>query len=328
MILAGDCGGTKTNLALYRRVGKRLLLVRFHSYPSREYPSLRAVIREFVSGGPRVDLACVGVAGPVEGGTSRLTNLPWVVRESRIRRACGARRAFLVNDLVATASSIPYLSSHDVAVIAPHRADRRGPVAVVAAGTGLGVAFLFRTPSGDLPVASEGGHVDFAPRDPREMRLFESLRARYGRVSVERVVSGPGLHAIYRFVTEVEGTKEHPAVAARMAVEDPPVVIAREGLGRRSKACREAVRLFASLYGAAAGNIALQVKASGGVYLAGGVTPAILPLLIRGPFRESFVAKGRFREYLSAIPVRVILTQRAALIGAARYALAREREGS
>lgn len=327
MILAGDCGGTKTNLALYRVAGGRLRLARFRSFASREYPSLSAMIGEFVAGGPRATLACVGAAGPVEGGRALLTNLPWVVGEGEIRRASGAREAFLINDLEAAACSIPFLAPRDVASIVAGRRERGGPVAVVAAGTGLGVAFLLRIDRGYLPVASEGGHVDFAPRTGREVRLLEFLRARYGRVSVERAVSGPGLQAIHRFVTEIEGTKEVPPVAALIGAGDPPVVIAREGLGRRSPACREAVRLFASLYGAAAGNIALQVKATGGVFLAGGVAPAILPVLASGPFRESFVGKGRFRDYLSGIPVRVILNARSALVGAARYALARGREG-
>ncbi|MCL5965974.1 MAG: glucokinase [Deltaproteobacteria bacterium] len=328
MILAGDCGGTKTNLALYRLAGKRLLPARFRSFPSREYPSLPAIIADFLRDGARPGLASVGAAGPVRGGEVRFTNLSWVASETEIRRACGASRVYLINDLQATAFSIPFLSRRDVAVVQPGRREPRATIAVVAAGTGLGQAFLVRAGDRLLPVATEGGHVDFAPRNEREFRLLGYLQSRYGHVSAERVVSGPGLHAVYRFVTEAERVREVPPVAARFAAEDAPFVIAQEGQGRRSRACREALRLFVSLYGAVAGNAALQGAAAGGVYLAGGLAPAVLPLLRRGPFLSSFRDKGRFRDFLAGIPVRAILSGRAVLVGAARYALAREEEGT
>jgi glucokinase len=274
-----------------------------------------------------VNLACIGVAGPVRSGRSRLTNLPWLVEEESIRRACGAQRGFLINDLQAAAFAVPFLEPERLAVLQEGEADPDGVVAVVAAGTGLGVAFLVRLGRDRLPFPSEGGHADFAPRDEREVKLMEYLRPRFGRVSAERAVSGPGLHALYRFLREVEGIPESPEVDARLSTEDPPRAIAEEGLSGRSEACREALRLFASLYGAMA-KLALQFFATGGVVLGGGIAPGILPALSDGTFLEAFLDKGRFREFLSEVPVKVILDDRAALLGAALGALAREgREG-
>lgn len=329
MILAGDVGGTKTNLTLFRRKdGTRLERGDVRSFPSGKYPSLESILERFLAGRNDVDLACVGVAGPVRSGRSRLTNLPWTADEESIRRACGARRGFLINDLQATAFAAPFLDPDHIAVLQAGKAEPGGPVAVLAAGTGLGVAFLVRSGLGYLPFPSEGGHADFAPRDEREVKLLEALRPRFGRVSVERVVSGPGLHALYRFLREVEGIPETPEVDARLSAGDPPRVIAAEGLSGRSAACREALRFFAALYGAVAGNLALQFFATGGVVLGGGIAPGILPALSEGTFLEAFLDKGRFREFLSEVPVKVILDDRAALLGAAHYALAREgREG-
>jgi len=324
MILAGDAGGTKTNLALFHPEGAQLARGDVRSYPSQEFPSLESILEEFLGGRRDVDLACVGVAGPVRAGRSRLTNLPWVAEEDSIRHACGARRGFLINDLQATAFAVPFLAHERLAVLQEGEADPEGTVAVVAPGTGLGVAFLVPSSRGYLPFASEGGHADFAPRDEQEAKLLEFLRSQFGRVSAERVVSGPGLHALYSFLREAEGVAETPEVDALLSREDPPRVIALEGLSGRSPACREALRLFASLCGALAGNLALQFFATGGVVLGGGIAPAILPVLSEGAFLEAFRAKGRFREFLSGVPVKVILDDRAALLGAAHYALARE----
>ena len=324
-ILAGDVGGTKTNLALFLREGDALRRTMLRTYPSGRYRGLEAILAEFLAGKAGVEAACIGIAGPVVSGRSRVTNLPWVVDGESVRSAVGTRRAFLINDLQATAFAVPFLPKESLAVLRPGEAEPRGTVAVIAAGTGLGASFLVWGGSGYRPVASEAGHADFAPRDEREVRLFRYLQERYGgRVSVERAVSGPGLHAIYRFLRESEGMGDSPEVEARMAAEDPSRVISREGLSGGSGTCVEALRIFSSLYGAQAGNLALQVMATGGVYLGGGIAPAILPALEEGPFLESFLAKGRFREFLQEVPVRVIRDDKAALLGAARYAVAGE----
>ncbi len=319
-ILAGDVGGTKTNLALFHREGKVLHRARLHSFPSGSYPDLESILAEFLPGKPGISVACIGVAGPVVSGRSRVTNLPWVVDTESIQTAIGAKRTFIINDLQATAFAVPFLPDGSLAVIQRGEADLRGNIAVIAAGTGLGASFLVWTGTGYLPVASEGGHADFAPRDEQEVRLFRYLQGRYGRVSVERAVSGPGLHDIYRFLRESEKMSESGDVEARLAAGDPPRVISEEGLSGSSGTCREALRIFSSLYGAQAGNLALQVVATGGVVLGGGIAPAVLPALSEGPFLESFLGKGRFREFLSRVPVKVIRDDKAALVGAAHYA--------
>jgi glucokinase len=320
MILAGDVGGTKTNLALYRREAEGLLLDRIATYRSREHAGIEAILRDFLKEGAAVDRACIGVAGPVVGGRCRLTNLDWEVDEESLRLLLGVREAYLVNDLQATASAVPFLPASTVSAIQEGEADPRGNRAVLSAGTGLGEGFLVGAGAGYIPLASEGGHVDFAPRDDREIRLHAFLRARYGRVSVERVLSGPGLRDIHRFLREAEGVPDAPDVAAEVAGRDPQRAIVRHGVAGGPGACAEALRIFCSLYGAEAGNLALQYLATGGVYLGGGIAPAILPALRRGEFLSSFREKGRMADLLSRVPVIVLLDPAAPLLGAAEYA--------
>lgn len=322
MILAGDVGGTKASLALYRREARGLLRSRMATYRSREYPGLDPILRDFLSGGATVERACIGVAGPVEGGRCRLTNLDWEVDEASLLRTLGVREGYLINDLQATASSLPFLQESDRATIQEGEADPRGNMAVVAAGTGLGEGFLVGSGAGYIPLASEGGHVDFAPRDAREMRLHAFLRSRHGRVSLERVLSGPGLHDVYRFLREGEGMAEEPGIAAEIAGGEPQRSIVRHGVAGGPGTCAETVRIFCSLYGAAAGNIALHYLATGGVYLGGGIAPAILPALRRGEFLSAFLDKGRMGRLLARVPVMVILDPTAPLLGAAWFAAA------
>lgn len=324
VILAGDVGGTKVNLALFRAKGGEIVREAFATYRSAEHDSLESIVRIFLAGQPRVDRACVGVAGPVAGGKSRLTNLPWSVDADGLREASGARTACLLNDLQATAYAVPFTPPEGFAVLQPGEADPAGVVAVLAAGTGHGQAYLYPSGDGLLPAATEGGHVDFAPRDAREARLLAFLQARFGgRVSVERVVSGPGLKSIHDFLSEDTGLAENPEVASLMRAKDPSAVIAENGLSGRSALCHAALALFVSLYGAAAGNLALILLPRGGVVLGGGIAPAILPALKEGPFLESFRDKGRFRPFLKGLRVSVLLDPTAALTGAAHYALSR-----
>jgi len=320
MILAGDVGGTKTGLALYRREARGLLRNRMATYRSREHADFDAILRDFLGGGGTVERACIGVAGPVERGRCRLTNIDWEIDEASLRRILGVREAYLINDLQATASSLPFLQESDRAVIQEGEADPEGNMAVLAAGTGLGEGFLVGSGAGYIPLASEGGHVDFAPRDEREMRFHAFLRAKHGRVSVERVLSGPGLHDVYRFLREAEGMAEEPGIAAEVAGREPQHAIVRHGIAGGTGACAEALRIFCSLYGAEAGNLALQYLATGGVYLGGGIAPAILPALRRGEFLSAFRDKGRMGNLLSRVPVVVILDPAAPLLGAASFA--------
>jgi glucokinase len=319
MILAGDVGGTKTSLALFRREAQGLLRRRMATYRSSEHAGLDPILRDFLGDGAVVERACIGAAGPVEDGRCRLTNLDWEVDEASLRRTLGVRDAYLINDLQAMASSLPFLQESDRAMIQTG-ADSQGNMAVLAAGTGLGEGFLVGHGAGYLPLASEGGHVDFAPRDEREMRLHAFLRAKHGRVSVERVLSGPGLQEIYRFLREEEGMAEETGIAAEVAGTEPQRAIVRHGLAGGPGACAEALRIFCSLYGAEAGNLVLQYLATGGVYLGGGIAPAILPALRRGEFLAAFLDKGRMRNLLSRVPVMVILDPAAPLLGAASFA--------
>jgi glucokinase len=319
MILAGDVGGTKTSLALFRREAQGLLRRRMATYRSSEHAGLDPILRDFLGDGAVVERACIGAAGPVEDGRCRLTNLDWEVDEASLRRTLGVRDAYLINDLQAMASSLPFLQESDRAMIQTG-ADSQGNMAVLAAGTGLGEGFLVGHGAGYLPLASEGGHVDFAPRDEREMRLHAFLRAKHGRVSVERVLSGPGLQEIYRFLREEEGMAEETGIAAEVAGTEPQRAIVRHGLAGGPGACAESLRIFCSLYGAEAGNLVLQYLATGGVYLGGGIAPAILPALRRGEFLAAFLDKGRMRNLLSRVPVMVILDPAAPLLGAASFA--------
>lgn len=322
IVLAGDVGGTKTSLALYRTRRGEISRLAFASYRSADQESLESVVRAFLGGHPRVDRVCIGVAGPVSGGRSRLTNLPWSVDADRVREAAGAKGAVLLNDLQATAFAVPFTPPDGFAVLQEGEADPDGIVAVLAAGTGHGQSFLFPAGGRFQPVATEGGHVDFAPRDAREARLLEWLRVRHaGRVSLERVVSGPGLKSIHDFLSADTGLEEDPEIAGLMRVKDPSAVVAEAGLSGRSALCHASLSLFVSLYGAAAGNLALQLLPRGGVVLGGGIAPAILPALKEGPFLESFRDKGRFRPFLRGLRVSVLLDSGAALLGAAHYAV-------
>jgi glucokinase len=324
IVLSGDVGGTNARLALYRHEGGRLLPLREASFASARFGSLEAVLAEFLPGLPRADRACIAVAGPVLGGRCRLTNLGWEADEASLAAAAAVPALRLVNDLQAMAYAVPHLPPASVERLRGGEGDPEGVVAVLAAGTGLGASFLVRNGGRAFPFATEGGHVDFAPRDDRESNLLFHLRRRFGRVSNERVLSGPGLFSLYRFVVEEEDGVPCPAVEAVPPEEAPPEVV-RAALDGSCRSCASAVGLFASLYGAAAGNLALVLLATGGVVLGGGLSPALLPFLrAGGPFEASFLDKGRFREILEPIPLSVILDDRASLHGAARFAAAAE----
>jgi glucokinase len=331
LVLAGDVGGTKTNLGLFESAaaGSPPRLLRSAHYPSPDFPGLAPIVAVFLgSDGARVGAAGFGVAGPVAGNRcARLPNLDWPELDgAALAAAIGlpAGRLRLINDLVATAEAIPLFAPEELAVLqpgAPGAATGEGNRALIAAGTGLGMAFLPRIGGTWVPVASEGGHMDFAARNEEEAALAAALRRRHGHASVERVVSGFGLPDIYRYLLESGGEAEIPEVAARLgAAADPAPVITAAALAGESALCVRTLDLFVAAFGAAAGNLALAGTATGGVYLGGGIAPKILPRLADGPFLHAFADKGRFREYLEAIPVRVILNDRAALLGAANVA--------
>jgi glucokinase len=321
MILAGDVGGTHTRLAVFDDTGGRLTPAAEATFPSREHGSLEAVLLKFNAAHLlSIDRACFGVAGPVRNGRCDATNLAWVVDARLLARELRLQAVGLINDLEANAWGIGVLEPDDLALLNPGAPDAEGNQAIISAGTGLGEAGLTWDGKQHRPFATEGGHSDFAPRNHLEVELLEYLLTQFHRVSYERVVSGPGLLNIYRFLRDT-GRGEEPAwLAERMRDQDPGAVISQAGLEGKSDLCVEALDLFVSLYGAEAGNLALKVLATGGVYLGGGIAPKIIRKLQDPIFLNAFTAKGRMKPLLQAIPVRVILNDKTALLGAARYA--------
>jgi glucokinase len=321
MILAGDIGGTKTHLALFRKTNGKVSRVRGEIFPSRDYDGLEAVIRKFLPAKrAAIDGACFGVAGPVARGRVQTTNLPWIVEADFIRRKFRIPIVRLMNDLEAMAYGTLGLRTHEFRVLNPGKADRKGNRAVIAAGTGLGEAVLFRNGEGHRASASEGGHTDFGPRNPTEIALLEYLLKRFPHVSYERIVSGPGLLNIFQFMKDTGRAKVPGWLSKKMAAGDPSAAITEAARTGRSEICVKTLDLFVSIYGAEAGNLALKALATGGVYLGGGIVPHIIPKLSDGTFMKAFVDKGRYASLLRSIPVRIILNETVGLLGAARHA--------
>lgn len=323
MILAGDIGGTKTILGLFAPGGGALALVREHTYASAAAPSLEAMIADFLGAGgaASVRAACFGVAGAVLGGRAKLTNLSWTASREGVAALLPGARVALVNDVQATAFGALHLEPgrlHALNAGAPP--DEPGNVAVIAAGTGLGEGFLVWDGARYRPAASEGGHADFAPRNEAEIELWRFLAARFGRVSYERILSGPGLAALHEFERARSGRAPSPALAARLAAGDPAAAVTDAALAREDECCVAALDRFCEIYGAEAGNLALKVLATSGVVVAGGIAPRILPVLTQSAFMQAFTAKGRFADMLARVPVKVVLETRVALIGAAHLA--------
>lgn len=331
MILAGDVGGTKTNVGLFDVVDGVPRLLRSERVRSLEFPGLAALLSAFLAQDPGVPIeaACFGVPGPVVENRATTPNLAWEIDGPLIARQVGLPGLLLINDLVATAEGIPLLHEDETVVLQRGDADRpaaAGNRVLVAAGTGLGMSLLPRVGDTWIPVSSEGGHADFAPRNEEEIGLLRYLRERFGRVSVERVLSGPGLFNVYSYLRDVRHAPENPLVREALAQgDDPAKVIGQAGLAAsgdpRCDLCAQALGIFAAVYGAVAGNLALTGTATGGVWLGGGIAPKILPRLTDGLFMQTFVAKGRFVPYLERVPVRVILNDRTAMLGAARRAV-------
>lgn len=320
-ILAGDIGGTSTRLAFFAVADGQLRPVAEMTYRSREHKSLNEIVALFVAAqGQPIEAAAFGIAGPVRGGKVRTPNLAWTIDAAELARDLRLPEVALLNDLEANASGIAVLAPQDFEVLNGGAADAAGNQAVISAGTGLGEAGLYWDGKQHRPFASEGGHGDFAPRTPFEAELLRYLLGRFERVSYERVLSGPGLHNIYQFLRDTGRGKEHPRVAEEMSEQDPSAVITRAALAGESELCVSALDLFVSLYGAEAGNLALKMMATGGVYIGGGIAPKILDKLKGPAFMQAFSAKGRMRPLLESMPVRVIKNDKTALLGAARYA--------
>lgn len=321
MILAGDIGGTKTVIGLFEEAGGTLRAAREETFPSRSHGALEEILDRFLGRGsrPAIRAACFGVAGPVVDGRSKTTNLPWELDEVALARTVGAPRAKLLNDLEAAAYGMLFLAPGDLRTLHPGAGPRRGNIAVIAAGTGLGEGTLYWDGDRYHPIASEGGHADFAPRTDLEVELLGSLRREFGHVSYERLLSGPGLFNIYRFLRD-SGYAEEPAwLREQLAGGDPSATITRLALAGGHPLCTASLDLFVAIYGAEAGNLALRCLAVGGVYVGGGIAPKILPKLQDGTFVRAFTEKGRLTELMRTIEVKVALNTDAPLIGAAHY---------
>ncbi len=324
MLLCGDIGGTKTNLAFFRR-DRPTEPIGFASLASRSAPQFADLLDRYPPAGPPepIEGACFAIAGPVVGARVETTNLPWVIEAAALSTRLGGVPVFLLNDLEALAHGVGLVPEAQLATLNPGRAEPDASIAVIAAGSGLGEAGLVWNGSRHVPLASEGGHTDFGPRSAREIALLRYLADRYGHVSYERLVSGPGLVNIFHYLRDVERLPVTDALAARLADDDPAAAISAAALAGEAPVAVAALDLFVSIYGAEAGNLALKLKALGGVYVGGGIAPKILPKLRDGAFRAAFVDKGRFGDLLAGIPVRVVLEPRTGLFGAARYAAGR-----
>ena len=323
LVLAGDIGGTKTDLALYGAdTSGRWSAVRAQVFASRDFQGLEAVLEQFVTAGDEIAAAAFGIAGPVVDEQVVTTNLPWVVSAAHLRGVLDTNRVRLLNDLEATALGALYLAPESLLTLNVGR-ERPGNRAVIAAGTGLGQAILFWDGTRHRPVATEGGHADFAPRDEEEMALLRFLQSRFGaHVSYERIVSGPGLLNVFEFLTRERGMRVEDAILARMEHEDPSAVVGAAAVDGSCATCVEAVRIFVGVYGAQAGNLALATMATGGVYVGGGIAPKMLPRIQDGPFMAAFTGKGRYAELLAEIPVHIVLDPLTGRIGAAHAAAA------
>lgn len=318
MILAGDIGGTKTLLGLYRRAPERPVPIATREFTTLAHASLGAMVREFLRGrAPEaIESAAFGVAGVVRDEIARLTNVPWVVDASQIVNEFGVRSVKLLNDLEAMAYAVPVLGGDELAVLQEGEAQPDGNAALIAAGTGLGEALLHNVNGRFIPSASEGGHADFAPRTPREIELLQELSRAYGRADYEQVASGIGLINLFRFTHQ----GPCPVLGDGADLAAIPPGLSASALARRCPACVEALEIFVAVYGAEAGNLALRSVATAGVYVGGGIAPKILPALEDGLFMDAFRDKTPMSDLLALIPVYVILNAESGLLGAAVYA--------
>jgi glucokinase len=324
MLLVGDIGGTKTDLAVYsHEAGPHSPLVQANVH-SAEYSSLQALVTEFLEKVKMpVERACFDVAGPVINGRVKLTNLPWVIDESSLTKGLKLRSVHLMNDLDAVACAIPILRSGDTKTLNLGHPVPKGPIGIVAPGTGLGESFLTWNGSRYVVHSSEGGHADFAPTDERQIGLLKYLLERFDHVSVEHVCSGIGIPNIYEYLRDIEQIPEDTGIVQSIAsAKDKTAIIVNSALDSNnpSKLCKATIDTFVSILASEAANLALKMLATGGIYLAGGIPLHILRVLERPAFMESFKRKGRFIELMEQIPIHVILA-RAALIGAAAYGL-------
>jgi len=320
-ILAGDIGGTNTRLGIFEWEGNRVIPVVIQTYPSKEHDSLHEIVDKFTEEHSLpIQTACFAIAGPVDQGRVATTNLAWVVDGNRLAQSLRLQQVSLLNDLEAIGYGLANLDDKDFAILNEGAQTAVGNLAILAAGTGLGQAACYWNGRQHFPFACEGGHADFAARNPLEVELLNYLLTKFERVSYERILSGSGLFEIYKFFHQTQRGEEPSDLTEVIYQQAHPAAVVRAALEERSEVCANALALFVSLYGAEAGNLALKIMAKGGLYIGGGIAPRIIPYLQKSLFMDSFTGKGRMKPLLEAIPVRVILQDKTGLFGAARYA--------
>lgn len=324
MYLVGDIGGTKTNIAVLEQSDKRFKTVFEKSFPSKDYDSLQTILKDnstFDIRHSKISCACFGVAGPVKNGLCDATNLPWLVDSKKIAEVLNisSNNVFLLNDLEAAAYGIDVLEEKDQFVLNKGNPQEHGARCLISAGTGLGESIIFWDGKKYKPCPSEGGHSDFAPRNKIEIDLLNYLINKYGRISYERILSGPGLLNVYSFFKDTAYQNTPGWLVDRLKKEDPSAVISEIGMTKKDECCEKALDLFISVYGAEAGNLALKCLATGGVYIGGGIAPKIIEKIKDGAFIQAFTHKGRLSVMVSQIPVKVILNDKIPLLGCGNF---------
>ncbi|PCI77669.1 glucokinase [Candidatus Aerophobetes bacterium] len=322
-ILAGDIGGTKTHLAFFEQNTKGFVIVAEKKYPSHEHGSLEEIVVLFLQEHAVIaEKACFGIAGAVKHGVCHATNLPWEIEVESLAKACqvGKEKVAIINDLESNAWGIKALDEKDFKVLNQGVPEKKGNQALISAGTGLGEAGIIFMQGKLYPFASEGGHADFAPRNAQEDSLLKYLRKKWNHVSYERVLSGPGIANVHAFLVEDQKMDEEAQVLSEMKEQDAAFVISKWALEKKSDVCVKALEIFSSIYASAAGNLALKMMATGGLFIGGGIAPKILPFLNRSQFLDAFKDKGRFEAMLKDVPIKVILKEETALLGAMVFA--------
>jgi glucokinase len=324
MILAGDIGGTNARLAYFQPQNGRFQLISERVFPSRDHRGLGEIVKQFLDeSGTRPEAACFGIAGPVRNGRVETSNLPWVIEQSVLANQIHLAATLLINDLEASAWGIGALGMEDLVTLNPGAGSVAGNQAVVAPGTGLGEAGLFWDGTRHHVFACEGGHTDFAARGELQAELLRFLVTKFGHVSYERVLSGPGLVNVYDFLCASGCGKESAELSAAMGAGDPAAAISQAALSGKDSLAGKALDLWIAVYGAETSNLGLKIMSTGGLFLAGGISPKILPKLQGSLFMEAFLDKGRMRPLVEAMPVHVVTNEKAGLLGAARCAAVR-----
>jgi len=330
MILAGEIGATRTRLAAFQTEGNRLERVVEKTYASQEHSSLAEILPQFIRGeGIPVHSACFGVAGPVRGGRSKISNLPWTIDARELAQLLKLNSVGLLNDMEAYAYGIDALESKDFVTLNEGSEDADGNRAVISAKTGLGVVGLYWDGFRHHPFACEGGHADFAPRNELQVELLAYLRTKFGRISCERILSGPGIRNIYDFLRDTHKDEEPSWLRDQLnAAHDPSPLISQFALEGKAAICEHTMGTFVSVFGAQAGNCALQYMTTGGIFIGGPIAAKIVPRMKDAAFMQAFLDKGRLEGLLKDMPVKIVLNDDCGLSGAARYTLVQKAFGS